>query len=100
LFFFHCIVSRLSSTSEEDIPSSDSPELLQNHPLDLPKQMNSPMTKQNKNEETLIKIIAKVDSEFGVGLGVGVGTGTSVTATAPMSAACGVVVNCKGDVKA
>ena len=56
------------------------------------------MTKQNKNEETLIKIIAKVDSEFGVGLGVG--TGTSVTATAPMSTPCGVVVNCKGDVKA
>ena len=60
------------------------------------------INKQNKNEETQIKIIAKVDSEFGVGLGVGVGvgTGTSVTATAPMSAACGVVVNCKGDVKA
>ncbi len=60
------------------------------------------MIKQIKNEETLIKIIAKVDSEFGIGLGVGVGvgTGTSVTATAPMSAACGVVVNCKGDVKA
>ena len=54
------------------------------------------INKQNKNEKTLIQIIAKVDSEFGVGLGVG----TSVTATAPMSAACGVVVNCKGDVKA
>ena len=86
----------MPSTRFEDIPSSDSPELLQNHPLDLPKQMNSPMTKQNKNEETLIKIIAKVDSEFGVGLGVG----TSVTATTPMSTPCGVVVNCKGDVKA
>ena len=58
------------------------------------------INKQNKNEETLIKIIAKVDSEFGVGLGVGVGTGTSVTATAPMSTPCGVVENCKGDVKA
>ena len=54
------------------------------------------INKQNKNEKTLIKIIAKVDSEFGVGLGVG----TSVTATAPMSKPCGVVVNCKGDVKA
>ena len=54
------------------------------------------INKQNKNEETLIKIIAKVDSEFGVGLGVG----TSVTATATMSKPCGVVENCKGDVKA
>ena len=51
------------------------------------------INKQNKNEETLIKIIAKVDSEFGVGR-------TSVTTTTPMSTPCGVVENCKGDVKA